>query len=178
MFREMRRFNQEIPREESIEVLKSRNSGVLAVCGDNGYPYTVPMSYVYHDNKLFFHGATVGHKLDSIRRDDRVSFCVIDRDEVIPEKFATKYRSVVVFGRARIVEDNKEKRQVLEQINTKYAPGLEMKGSLEIKKDWDRVVVISVDIEHITGKVDLYTMIETARARREINGEPCQEPKK
>jgi len=173
MFREMRRMKQELPEEESIEVLKSCNTGVLAVAGDNGYPYTVPLTYVYADGRLLFHCALVGHKLDAIQRDDRVSFCVVDHDEVIPEKFATKYRSVVVFGRARILSDNTERRKALEAINAKYSPGLEEQGNVEIERNWNRVVIIAVEIEHITGKIDLYTMIERARAAREAAGEEC-----
>ncbi len=173
MFREMRRMKQGLPEEESIEVLKSCHTGVLAVAGDNGYPYTVPLSYVYVDGRILFHGALVGHKIDAIQRDDRVSFCVVDRDEVVPEKFATVYRSVVVFGRAHILTGDVDRRKALEAINAKYSPGLEEQGNAEIERNWNRVTIIAVEIEHITGKVDLQTMIERSRTAREDAGEEC-----
>ena len=100
MFRDMRRTKQLLPAEEAEDILRQASAGVLAVSGDNGYPYAVPLSYAYADDKLYFHLATSGHKLDGIRRNEKVSFCVIAQDEVVPERFATDYRSVIAFGRA------------------------------------------------------------------------------
>ncbi len=109
MFREMRRKKQLLSEAETIEILKTGTSGVLGVSGDDGYPYTVPLSYVYQDGKLFFHCAQEGHKIDAIGRNDKVSFCVIHQDKIIPEKFTTHYRSAIAFGRARILTDEGEK---------------------------------------------------------------------
>ena len=103
MFCEMRRSKQALTAEEVAEILKRNTSGVLAVSGDGGYPYAVPLSYVYLDSKLYFHCAGTGHKLDSILKDDKVSFCVIDQDQVVGEEYTTYFRSVVVFGRARVL---------------------------------------------------------------------------
>lgn len=103
MFREMRRSKQALTAEEVAEILKRNTSGVLAVSGDGGYPYAVPLSYVYLDSKLYFHCAGTGHKLDSILKDDKVSFCVIDQDQVVGEEYTTYFRSVVAFGRARVL---------------------------------------------------------------------------
>ena len=108
MFREMRRNKQALSEEECREILARCTSGTLAVLGDGGYPYAVPLSYVFNNGHIYFHCARSGHKLDAVRACDKVSFCVIDRDEVIPEKFTTKYRSVIVFGRAREVTDPEE----------------------------------------------------------------------
>lgn len=85
MFREMRRKNQVLSSEECIQVLNRATSGVLAVSGDDDYPYAVPLSYIYHNNKIYFHGAKTGHKLDGIMRNEKVSFCVIDQDEIVQE---------------------------------------------------------------------------------------------
>lgn len=100
MFREMRRKKQVLSLEENIAVLNRGTSGVLAVSGDDGYPYAVPLSYVYHDNTLFFHCAKTGHKLDAIARNEKVSFCVIDKDDVVSAEYTSYFRSVIVFGRA------------------------------------------------------------------------------
>ncbi len=101
MFREMRLQKQQLPVEEAVAILQTATSGVLGVSGDDGYPYTVPVSHVYDNGRLFFHCAVKGHKLDAIKRNAKVSFCVIQQDEVIPEALNTLYRSVIVFGQAR-----------------------------------------------------------------------------
>lgn len=173
MFPEMRRFKQEIPQEEAVEVLSSCSAGILAVNGINGYPYTIPLNYTFSDNRVYIHCATEGYKLDCLRADDRVSFCVIDRNEILPEKFATNYRSVVVFGRVRFITEDAEKQKALEAINAKYSPGLEEEGLKEIKRGWNRAILFAVDVEHMTGKIDLFTMIERSREEREASGEEC-----
>jgi uncharacterized protein len=158
MFREMRRKKQLLSKEESFAILKAHTSGVLGVTGDDDYPYTVPLSYTYEEGKLFFHCAKEGHKLDGIRRNDKVSFCVIDQDEVIPEKFATHYRSVIVFGRARILTKDSELREALKSLVEKYSPGYIEEGLAEIERDLNRVCIIEVQIEHMTGKAALEIM--------------------
>ena len=101
MFREMRRKKQQLAPERVEEILSRRTAGTLAVLGDEGYPYAVPLSYVYHNGRIYFHCAKAGHKLDAIRGCDKVSFCVIDQDEIVSAEFTTYFRSVIVFGRAR-----------------------------------------------------------------------------
>ena len=108
MFRKMRRFKQQLSNDEALKILKNCKSGVLAVSGDDGYPYTIPLNFVYKDGKIYFHCAKNGHKLDAIKQNNKVSFCVIEKDEVDSEKLTTLFRSVVVFGKAEIME-NKEK---------------------------------------------------------------------
>ena len=152
MFREMRRKKQLLSKAETIEILKTSTSGVLGVTGDDGYPYTVPLSHVYQDGKLFFHCAQEGHKIDAITRNDKVSFCVIDQDQVIPEKFATHYRSAIVFGRARFLTDEGEKRRALESLVARFSPGYLFEGQQEIERDLHRTCIIEVTIEHLTGK--------------------------
>ncbi|MCU0486902.1 MAG: pyridoxamine 5'-phosphate oxidase family protein [Anaerolineales bacterium] len=152
MFREMRRKKQLLSEAETIEILKTCTSGVLGVAGDDGYPYTVPLSYVYQDGKLFFHCAQEGHKIDAIRRNDKVSFCVIHQDKIIPEKFTTHYRSAIAFGRARILTDEGEKRCALESLVARYSPDYPVEGQQEIERDLHHTCIIEVKIEHLTGK--------------------------
>ena len=94
MFREMRRKKQILTEEEAAEVLNRGTSGVLALAGDDDYPYAVPISYVYSDSKIYFHGAKSGHKIDAIKNYEKASFCVIDKDDVIPEEYTTYFRGV------------------------------------------------------------------------------------
>ena len=95
MTRPMRRIRQQLEQAACEEILAKNTSGVLALAGDEGWPYAVPLSYAWAEGKLIFHGATSGHKLDAMRREPRASFCVIDADEIVPERYTTHYRSVI-----------------------------------------------------------------------------------
>ncbi len=111
-FRDMRRKRQQLSVEESIGILQKATSGTLALLGDNGYPYAVPISYVYSEGKLYFHSALTGHKVDAIKSHDKASFCVIDNDDVKPHEYTTYFRSVIAFGRIHIIEDEVEKLDI------------------------------------------------------------------
>lgn len=137
---------------ETIEILKSCTSGVLAVTGDNDYPYAVPLSFAYKDGKLFFHFAKSGHKLDSIEKNNKVSFCVIKTDDVMQKTFTTHFRSAIVFGRARILKEDSEKKYALECLVEKYSPSYLTEEQDEIERQWNKVCVAEVVIEHMTGK--------------------------
>lgn len=152
MFRDMRRKKQLLSKEETIEILKLSTSGVLGVIGDDDYPYTVPVSYVFKDGKLFIHSAKQGHKIDSMKRNDKVTFCVIEKDEVIQKTFTTHFRSVSIFGKARILTDDSDRRYALKSLVEKYSPDYIKEGEQEIEAGWDRVCLIEIEIEHMTGK--------------------------
>ncbi|MCI8537914.1 MAG: pyridoxamine 5'-phosphate oxidase family protein [Oscillospiraceae bacterium] len=162
MFREMRRNRQLLSQADSAAVLDRGGSGVLALSGDDGYPYAVPLSYVRQKDKLFFHCATTGHKLDALQRSDKASFCVIDQDQVVPEAYTTWFRSVIAFGRLRILEDEGEQRKALTLLAQKYAPEAGEEGlEQEIGKAAGRLCVLELSIEHMTGK----EAIELVKAR-------------
>lgn len=165
MFRDMRRKNQVLSREECLAVLERGTSGVLAVHGDDGYPYAVPLSYAYEDGKLWFHCARQGHKLDSILRDPKVSFCVVDRDQVVPLEYTTYFRSVILFGKARVLEDPTEIRAALEKLALRYAPeDSETHRETMLEKDLSAVVMVEVAVEHLSGK----EAIELVRSRHAL----------
>lgn len=151
-FRSMRRKRQQLSEEKSIGILQKSTAGTLALLGDNGYPYAVPISYVYADGKLYFHSALSGHKIDAIRNCDKASFCVIDQDEVHPEKYTTYFRSVIAFGRIHIIEDEQEKLATARLLGDRYNPNQEEALQKEIEKGLSRMVMIRFDIEHLTGK--------------------------
>lgn len=151
-FRPMRRKRQLLSEEESIHVLHQSTSGVFSVLGDDGYPYGVPISYVYHEGKLFFHSALQGHKVDAVRNCDKATFTVISMDDVKPEKFTTYFRSVICFGRVHIITDEAEKMAALRLLAERYNPGDETRLQHEISKEFDRMLMIQFDIEQMTGK--------------------------
>ena len=153
MFREMRRKKQQLTEVECIKILTENTSGVLAVSGDNGYPYAVPLSYVYDNGSLYFHCAKSGHKLDAIKTCDKVSFCVVDQDRVVPQEYTTYFRSVIIFGRASIVDQKDEIRSAIEQLALKYSPD-DSKDNRDsvIEKEYNAVCMVKIQIEHMTGK--------------------------
>ena len=152
MFREMRRHNQQLTADECIEVLNRCTSGVLAVLGDDDYPYAVPLSYAYKDGCLWFHGALTGHKIDAIEGCPKVSFCVIDKDDVVPEKLTTVYRSVIAFGKAHVLDDERKIAQGARILGEKYLRGMSDRVESEIAQSMPKLTVIRMDIEHMTGK--------------------------
>jgi nitroimidazol reductase NimA-like FMN-containing flavoprotein (pyridoxamine 5'-phosphate oxidase superfamily) len=152
MFREMRRKLQELSKEQCIEVLRRGKSGVLATSGDDDYPYAVPLSYNYADGKIVFHCARAGHKLDGIRRNKKVSFCVVDKDDVRPKEFTTYFRSVIAFGEAEILKDFDAKKSAIEKLALRYAPDFKQEGLEYIEKAFDTFHVVEIKITHMTGK--------------------------
>ena len=162
MFREMRRNRQALSQEECAAVLNRGTSGVLAVSGDDDYPYAVPISYVYDGSKLYFHCAKSGHKLDAIKRNDKVSFCVIDQDQIVPEKYTSCFRSVIVFGTMRSLDDEQEKRHAIELLAVKYAPHDTVENrDAAITSEWTALCMLELTVDHMTGK----EAIEIVRAR-------------
>lgn len=153
MFRQMRRKNQILSQEESIAILQNGTTGTLAVLGDDDYPYAVPINYFYENNKIYFHGAKAGHKIDAIKKHNKVSFCVVAQDDIITEKFTTYFKSVIAFGTARIIEDDAEKRNAIEKLTVKFTPDqTEQKRSEAIEKEFPALGMVEITIEHMTGK--------------------------
>lgn len=152
MFRKMRRGNQELPQDEVLQILTSCTAGTLALDGEDGYPYAVPLSYVYDDGKLYFHCAAQGHKIDAIQKNNKASFCIIAQDIVSPEEFVTHYKSVIAFGKIKRIEDDAVRRKALELLAEKYSPVGEEKINREIAQTWAVVCILELNIEHITGK--------------------------
>ena len=152
-FRKMRRAKQELSDEESIKILEKSTAGVLAVLGDGDYPYAVPLSFVYHEGKLYFHSAKEGHKLDALKKTAKASFCVIDQDEIVPEEYTTYFRSVIVFGQAEIVTDPEEQKNALLRLAEKYYPADSMAHRIEHATGTDSyTAVIRLTVEHFSGK--------------------------
>lgn len=152
MFREMREVGEKLTEKEAVEMLEKLPHGVLALEGDESHPYAVPISFAYEDGKIYFHSSKNGHKTDSIKNNGKVSFCVIDQDQIIPDQFNTLYRSAIVFGTARILIDKEEKLHAMECIINKYSKGYEKEGRAYADSVWDDFVAVEITIEHLTGK--------------------------
>lgn len=152
MFREMRRKKQSLSEDLCLDILRRSTHGVMALLGDEGYPYALPLNHVLADGKLYFHCAPEGHKLDALQNCEQVSYCVIDADEVDPQALSTRFRSVIAFGRAHLVTDDHLKRRALTAIGERFAPQNMRKALLEIDESLHRTGVIEFNIEHLSGK--------------------------
>lgn len=147
----MRRFKQTLSKDETEEILRRNTSGVLSVLDGDGYPYAVPLSYVYTDGKIYFHSAKSGRKVDAVLHYKKASFCVIDKDEVQPEKYTTYYKSVIALGRTEIVEGG-EALDAIKALGEKYNPDHDKELNLEIEKFKNAFLIIKLEIESLTGK--------------------------
>lgn len=161
-FRPMRRSRQQLSAEECENILGKATAGTLALLGDGGYPYSLPISFVYHNGKIFFHSALRGHKIDAIRSCDKASFSVIDKDDVKGKEYTTYFRSVICFGKIRIIDNDDEKMAAVRMLGNRYNPNDEEALAAEIHKSYKGMCMIELDIEHITGK----EAIELVRMRQ------------
>ena len=147
----MRRFKQQLSEDECEQILKRCPRGVLSVLGDDGYPYGVPLDYIYEDGKFYFHCAVTGHKLDAIAACDKASFCVIDEGRKEEDDWWWHFNSVIAFGRVRRVEDTDEVVAILHKIGDKYFPA-DYDTEADIERNLRRVAVLELRVEHLTGK--------------------------
>lgn len=153
MFRPIRRIKQQLSLKECISVLKNEVRGVLSVLGDNDYPYGIPMNFYYSqdDNKIYFHGSKVGHKIDSIKKHDKVSFCIYDKGVLIKGKTGLNYKSVVVFGKIKPLEDKEKTVDICRLLANQFDFDKDHIEN-EIKNFAKLVMVLELTPEHISGK--------------------------
>jgi uncharacterized protein len=151
MERPMRRSDRAIPDNEAQAILEQGEYGVLSTVSVDGQPHGVPVSYAYTGEAIYFHCAIEGHKLENLSSNNRVSFCVVGKTQVLPDKFATNYESVIVFGQALEIT-GEEKQAGLIELLRKYSPGYMEKGERYIKGDGDKAKVYKIVIESMTGK--------------------------
>jgi nitroimidazol reductase NimA-like FMN-containing flavoprotein (pyridoxamine 5'-phosphate oxidase superfamily) len=151
MFRNLRRDDRSLSPEEARDILQYGEYGVLSVMGTEGYPYGVPVNYVFKNDVLYIHSATEGHKLDSIRENDKVSFVVVGRTQVLPENFSMLYKSTIVFGRAVEIVGS-EKQEALMALIDRFSSEFLEKGKKYVEGMQQNTAVLKIDIDHISGK--------------------------
>lgn len=161
MFREMRRIKQLLSTEDTAAVMERCTNGILACLGDEDYPYAVPLSYVYFNDKIYFHSAKAGHKIDSVMKNSKVSFAVIDEDTIVSQEYTSYFRSVIAFGRARITEGD-ELLKAFGALVEKYSGDQPEEAKHKEITGCTQAYIIAIDVEHITGK----EAIEYVRAKK------------
>ena len=147
----MRKIERQMNDLEALELLKQCKYGILSTCGEDNQPYGIPLSYVVIDKNIYFHCAGVGTKLDNIRVNDKVSFTVVGKTEVLQEKFTTQYESVIAFGRAVMLKEE-EKYEPLMEFIKKYSPEFIEEGQLYIDKAKGITTLIKIEIYSFNGK--------------------------
>ena len=152
-FRGMRRFNQQISYSDCIRLLEQEPRGVLAVNGENGYPYALPVDFWYNpeNGKIYFHGAKEGNKIDLLKQNNKVSFCVMDKGYKIEGEWPLHIRSVIIYGRIRFIDDPEKTVELVRELARRYYPG-EEEIEYEIQRAGSRIQMLELIIDHMTGK--------------------------
>ena len=153
MFRKMRRVNQELTKEKCINILKSQPRGVLAIAEEDSYPYALPMNYIYLNEKLYFHTAKSGHKLDALEKDNRVSFCVMDEGFHKEDDWALFINSIIVFGKINNIKEHDKKLEILKEIHIKYYPDSFKLTEEKIEQKVDAINILELSIDYMFGKI-------------------------
>ena len=152
MFRTMRLKDQQLDPIKVEEIMKDCTHGVLCINGDRGYPYGVPVSFVYAEGKIYFHCAREGYKVDLLKADPKVTFTVVARDHILPQEFNTLYLSVIAFGRVRLIADRQEMKRIHRLIVDKYSKGHEAAAAKYLDSSINEIYMAEITIDHITGK--------------------------
>jgi nitroimidazol reductase NimA-like FMN-containing flavoprotein (pyridoxamine 5'-phosphate oxidase superfamily) len=152
-FREVKRVKQALSKDACIEILKNEKRGVLAVTGDGGYPYPVPLNHYYcaEDGRLYFHSGKTGHKIDALKTDPKAAFCVTDGGEQTPGEWSLYFNSVIVFGRVEFITDYDEICRISRLLSLKFTDD-EAYIAREIEKYGKNTALFALIPEHITGK--------------------------
>lgn len=152
MSREMYKKERQIADETVKEMLLTCKEGTLAVNGDDGYPYCIPMNFVYLNDAIYMHSAKYGYKIDALNADKKACFSVIVRAEVAPELFTTRYESIIASGDMEFIEDDSERRLVMETFIDRFSPDFHEGGMKFIKGALGKTAVLKLNIKEMTGK--------------------------
>ena len=152
MFEQMRLKNQQMTNEEAVKLMEMGKFGVLASFGANGYPYALPINYVYDDGKIYVHSAVEGHKIRNFENCDKVSFCIISEAVLLQEDVNTRFKSVIAFGKISEVTDEEGRQKAFELIIQKLCPDFVSSGLEYVDENKAAARVFVIDVEYMTGK--------------------------
>ena len=151
--KEMRRKEKKLDLQAAVAILEQGEYGILSTADEQNRPYGVPLNYVYQDNSVYFHAALDGHKIENIRKNPQVSFCVVGDSRIIPAALTTHYESVIVFGKGGVIKGD-ERYRALMLLAEKYASGHMDTAEEEIARLDRKTIVIKIEIETISGKAN------------------------
>lgn len=150
--REMYKKERQVSEDRAKEMLLSATEGILAMYGDDGYPYAVPMNYIYMDGAIYMHSSDQGYKVDALKENKKVCFSVIVRSQIAPELYTTKYESIIATGEIEFVEDHEERQLVMEAFVDRFSPGLREGGLKFIRAALHRTAILKFHIREMKGK--------------------------
>lgn len=153
MFKEMRRKEKLMSKDDTIKIMATAEYGTLACIGENGYPYSVPLNYAYENGKIYFHSAHEGHKAANIQFNNHVSFSMVNYYKLLPDKFDTEYDSAIIYGKVYKIIEEPEKRHALMLLIAKYSNDYQEQGSAYIERAINATTAFKIEIEHMTGKL-------------------------
>ncbi|MDO5440476.1 MAG: pyridoxamine 5'-phosphate oxidase family protein [Erysipelotrichaceae bacterium] len=153
MFRPILKNKNALDNDSILKILKGERRGTLAINGDSGYPYAIPINFLYDEknNKIYFHSARIGYKVDLLKKDDKVCFTVFGNEIIKDERWAPYMSSVVIFGKCKVVNNKDEAINILRRFALKYYLNSEMVDE-EIRKHHNNVLMFEISIDYITGK--------------------------
>jgi nitroimidazol reductase NimA-like FMN-containing flavoprotein (pyridoxamine 5'-phosphate oxidase superfamily) len=156
MFRELLRKNKKVTDEKCKEILANKKRGVLSVCTKEGYPYGMPMNHFFDEDEgcIYFHCGKEGHRLDCIKENPKVSFCVVEKGLKKENHWACNFNSVIVFGKIQIIDDLEIIEKVCRKLSYKFTSD-EDYIEKEIKAFSAKTLLLKLNIEHICGKTVL-----------------------
>ncbi len=154
MIHDMRRIDREVGESEAKTIMARADHGFLATVSEDGWPYAVPVNHVLDGDRIYLHCALSGHKLDNIAHESRVAYSAVASSRIVPEQVTTYYESAIAFGRARLVDEPSEKLRALALLGQRFCAEFPAQVEEEIRKDGPKTVVVSIQIERITGKVN------------------------
>ena len=152
MERKMYKEKRQLSAEETQALFVKGHHGILSVNGDDGYPYAVPVNYVFIDGKIYIHSAKYGYKIDALKQNDKVCFTAILNSQIIPDKFTAAFESVVAFGKASFIDDGDEKLTALRTFIERFSPDHQEAGERFIHAAYEKTQIIRIDVEQMTGK--------------------------
>ena len=152
MERKMYKEKRQLSAEETQALFVKGHHGILSVNGDDGYPYAVPVNYVFIDGKIYIHSAKYGYKIDALKQNDKVCFTAILNSQIIPDKFTAAFESVVAFGKASFIDDGDEKLTALRTFIERFSPDHQEAGERVIHAAYEKTHIIRIDVEQMTGK--------------------------
>lgn len=154
MFRELERKNKKLPDSKFIEILKNEKRGVLSVIGDGGYPYGMPMNHFYNQNDgcIYFHCGKSGHRIDSLKKNNKASFCVYDSGYCNEGEWALNIKCVIVFGNVDIIDDENIIKDICRKLSEKFTDDNDYINK-EISAFASKTLLLRMNPEHICGKI-------------------------
>lgn len=152
MNREMYKKDRQLPEEQARAIFEKGHHGILSVNGDDGYPYGVPVNYVYLNDCIYIHSAKYGYKIEALENNRNVCFTAILSSEILPSKFTAAFESVIAFGTASFVEDDAEKQKALETFVDRFSPEFKENGRKFIAAAFEKTAIIKINVESMKGK--------------------------